>query len=608
MPLNNFEKLQNTSLFSSFTGTSVHQAYQDPSGLKYSILPHPNAPLFSNPLKSQQVITELITELSSPNFQSENFEVIKYIKQLSYVSLWFFLTYIAGFNGPYDKMNSELHLDMCNFRQSPHCMKDGARGAAFIPRGMSKSTILTHGANTWEILRNPDIRIKLVNATHKKAKNFRDITKLNFDSNELIKILFPDYIPLKVPGPEWNNEILIMPNRTRVLQDQTLEAGGITAAAEGGHFDLLSIDDPVGLDELTSDNSSGLQMEQAKNWFKTNKNALLDSWTTSRIMFVGTRYAADDVGSLIMNNMHTLIGYQHPNYPPRKDGEWAVYYRLAIERDESIFPEKFPKDKLLKLMEEDWWTFVTQYMNDPQKAGITEFADYKVKYCKLYYSDQEQDYIIEKVLSDESETFHDEIPYVFLSDCHCIITCDPAGTEAGESLVNCRSSIGVWAMDWNNNAYRIWSKVGMFSPEQLFAHIVLAARTFQGYFSATFFEENGMQRTLKKLLQNYAEDQKIDLKLGMAKARGNKIARIRTLVGTKLSQQKLYVTRESGKEFIEEQMIFPGSRNRVDVLDESSMAIDNLVVPISPLQKIKSDVQYYEEDYYDQSVHNAVGY
>ncbi len=506
-------------------------------------------------------------------------------------------------------MNDELHLDMCNFRQSPYCMNEGARGAAFIPRGMSKSTIFTHGANIWEIVRNPNIRIKLVNATYKKAKQFRDLSKSCIDSNPLFQELFPAFVPLKVPDADWNNETMIVPNRTRILQDQTLEAGGITAAAEGGHFDLLIIDDPVGLDELTSNNSSGLQMEQAKNWFRTNKNALLDSWRTSRIMFVGTRYAADDVGSLIMENMNTLIGYQHPNYSCKPEGEWAVYYRLALEQDESIFPEKFPKEKLLKLMEEDWWTFVTQYMNDPQSAGITELTDYKVRYCSITFNSDENDYIIKKHLTDNDlSKINDEEPFIYLSDCNCLISCDPAGTEAGESLVNCRSSIGVWAIDWHGNTYRIWSKVGMFSPQQLFSYICLAAKTYAGFFSATYFEENGMQRTLKKLLFDYSQKETINLNLGSARARGNKLARIRNLVGLKLSQNKLFVTKESGKEFIEEQMIFPGSKNRVDVLDESALAIDNLTVPTSPIDKARRDFHYFSEDYEINRMKNAVGY
>ena len=72
--------------------------------------------------------------------------------ELGYVSLFFFLKYIAGSAGPYNEINEDLHLEMCNFRQSDYCMNPGAHAACFVPRGFLKSTIMTHGGATWELL------------------------------------------------------------------------------------------------------------------------------------------------------------------------------------------------------------------------------------------------------------------------------------------------------------------------------------------------------------------------------------------------------------------------------------------------------------------------
>src|SRR4030042_984098 len=83
---------------------------------KLLISPHPLAPRFSA-ADGQQVLEEMVRELSSATAGSSE-ESFSLFKEAAYVNLFIFLKFIAGYNGPYDKLKWDIHLDMCNFRQA----------------------------------------------------------------------------------------------------------------------------------------------------------------------------------------------------------------------------------------------------------------------------------------------------------------------------------------------------------------------------------------------------------------------------------------------------------------------------------------------------------
>ncbi|MFA6159399.1 MAG: hypothetical protein WC763_07275, partial [Candidatus Paceibacterota bacterium] len=132
---------------------------------KFELRPHECAPLFSvsNIRNPRKLIEGMRNDLESGRISaSEMFTSL--IRQAALVSLFFFLKNVAAFSGPYEKLNEDLHLEMCNFRQSDACMEDSARAAEILFRGSYKSTTCAHGADSWEALRNPNIRIRLVSS------------------------------------------------------------------------------------------------------------------------------------------------------------------------------------------------------------------------------------------------------------------------------------------------------------------------------------------------------------------------------------------------------------------------------------------------------------
>lgn len=100
----------------------------------FLITPHPLAPTLSTAPDAGLIVSQLITDVSSGHVALGSEETRTLLAEAGLVSLWFFLKFIAGFNGPFDKLNTGLHRDMCNFRQSPHCMAPGVRAGICMPR------------------------------------------------------------------------------------------------------------------------------------------------------------------------------------------------------------------------------------------------------------------------------------------------------------------------------------------------------------------------------------------------------------------------------------------------------------------------------------------
>ena len=147
----------------------------------FAIRPHPEAPAFASFETGQKALLDLVTDITGRHPSKNARSTLDMMRQAGLVNLWFFLKVIAGSSGPYELLNDSLDLDMCNWRQSDACMAPGARFLALMPRGFKKSTIFDHGANSWEITRNADERIRLVNAIISRAETFRNLSKKTID-------------------------------------------------------------------------------------------------------------------------------------------------------------------------------------------------------------------------------------------------------------------------------------------------------------------------------------------------------------------------------------------------------------------------------------------
>jgi hypothetical protein len=564
---------------------------------KFEILPHHEAPLFSkenvrNPKRLMQAIK---AELESGRVSaSEMFLAL--LRQASLVSLFFFLTHVAAYSGPYEKLNEGLHLEMANFRQSDACMRDGARAAAILFRSSFKSTVCGHGADSWEALRNPNIRVRIVSEIVERAHSFKNIIKSTFDSNSFFALIFPEYVPGKASS-RWNETEIVLPNRTRNYTESTISAGGATGASEGIHVDLLDVDDIHGIEDVDSQHRANASMLQKKKWFATNATTLLVN-LRSRINLRGTFYGADDVHSAIMSDAVAILGYRDPEFAERPGGTWTVYYRCWIEDDVEVFPEVMDKARYAKLLEEDPWTAITQYGNKARDPLVSEFFKFTTKRARLLWSPKKQQWFLQKgaLAETEASNWEDEesVKVRPLAAMAVGMFVDPAGTDRGISAKASKSAVEIIAVDDEENAYLVWCRAGYFSVHALFDAIFEGCVKFEGVVGVVGVESNAMQKIIAPLLEKERRARNFYINPVPIMASGDKEARIRMNVGRALKKGQVYLVEGEEREFEEERMLFPGNEFRRDVLDAFEKGLTYLQKPPS-----KAEEAYDEEEFED---------
>ncbi|MFH1626304.1 MAG: hypothetical protein ABID54_14285 [Pseudomonadota bacterium] len=540
---------------------------------KYQFVLHPKAPVFAEDENPVLIIQQLAKEIQSPNFQATE-GVRDLLKQVSYVNLWFFLKFVAGFAGPFDLLNTDLHLDMCNFRQ--RLLEKGIRGAMALPRSHYKSTIVTEGGSIWEILRWPNIRIRITGATADKAVGFMHTIKNTFDANEFMKWLFPEYVPSR-NQERWNDAEIVIPNRSRYYREPTVLASGSGSATEGHHFNLHIADDLLGMAQLNAMKQGLGDMYKTKAWFWSSEKTLLVSLKNDRVIAVMTRYAVDDLGGDILERTREVYGAEIDGFVPKNDGKWIFYYRKAIENGKVIFPENFSLeifDDMASGGPEDFWTWITQYMNEPKGAGLTELSEYAIKRFRMVY-DEGRGWLILKPGGEVDEVI--QLKDVFVTE-----GTDPAATEKFVSAKTSRSATVVIAQDWERNWYILQVRADYVPITTVFRWVFDDARKFKGNIKVSGLEAQSGFKVLVPLLRSaIAEEMKVcqqkdipyyHINLRPVTAVGDKDARIRSHLVLAMSNGKLWCEESYYRKFLEESEAFPQSLKK-DILDATSIAM-----------------------------------
>lgn len=532
------------------------------------VIPHPDAPLFSQP-DALRRLKDLMNVLGEGESSVELLR--EQLRQAGLVSLWFFLKYIAGYANPFNELNDTLHMDMCNFRQRQ--LKPGSRSAMFIPRGHYKSTIVTEGAGAWELLRNPDLRIRITGSTAEKAQGFMHSIKAIYESNELIKWLYPGHCPNK-GAARWNETEIVLPNRSKTFREASVEAGGVGAASEGHHYDLHIVDDLIGLKGLNSMRASSAEMLNARNWFWASLDTLLVSARNSRVIVVGTRYAIDDVYDDIVKRSNSITGARMEGWEPNSDGIWNVYYRMGIENGEVIFPENFTLSKYREMARDDFWTFITQVMNNPLQTGYAEFSSYKPRLCWV-------DFEYNRWWVHWQTDFKADLSSAPLTDFNVIQLLDPGATKKPKDARTSRTACVVLATYHTGEQFFIRVQADYLSPTEIFDLVFDNVVRYKDDLMESYIEAQGGFKLLGPLFEDEQAKRGLNANLMPYPALGDKDTRIRSNLQPFLAEEKLYVNEADYDLVMEEVRAFPQSYKK-DILDAMASAIAKSIPPNSP--------------------------
>ena len=500
----------------------------------------------------------------SPTFNVAHDEDAAIVRTMSLCNLHFFLKYIAGYSGPYDEINDELQMEMCNWRQ--RALREGARYAGFVPRSSMKSTCWTHGAITWELLRNPDLRIGIFSATIDRAVDFMHTVQRNFDSNDLMAALFAEWCPDRtLRGNQWNDVIAVMPNRSRSMPEPSLRAHTASGTTAGIHVDVAQFDDIVSDAQLNSARQANAEMVRIGHWFKTSVPTLLRSQAKSRIVLAATRYDIDDPYEDIMldaavrsGDWSGLDGW----YPARVGGTWSVYYRTWSVDGESIFPDAYTVDSMMKLAREDNWTYVTQYVNNPHSVATQEFGAYTLRHCDLEYDDKLREWVLRR---DDGI----EVP---LAVCDVMAGCDPAASEKRTSRKTSRSAIAVVARDARDCIYIVDGRCDYVDTVAMFDWLFSLRKRYSDVLRTILLECAGPFKLLVSLLQREEHMRESDLGFRAVPSMGDKLATIRMVWEPYLKRGAVFVVRGEVEKLVGREFnVFPSQM--LDMMDACKLAI-----------------------------------
>jgi len=518
------------------------------------IAPHSLATTFKDESNPLLILKQVISEVASGTYPTSSESFRKLLADTGRVSLWFYLRFICGSSGPYDKLNGDLHVDMCNYRQ--RLLRPGVKGAMFVPRSSLKTTIASHGANSWELIRNPDLTIGCTSQVYDRAESFVKQTISNFEENELHAWLYPEYRKVNRTGDE-----LILSNRTKRRVEPSLKAITAGGATAGIHVDLFDCDDIVGEDMLNSDRSSGADMYKMSNWLHSNMRTLVVSWSRSRVVVVGTRYSLDDPYEPIMLHSKRQYGcWDSVDYPPDDAGDWETYFRPAIQGTESIYPEAYSVESLEQMGRVNPWLKATQYDNNPLAAGVADFAEYSPGECTLEYDESRKDFTI----------IFDDGQRVNLCDCDLVGGGDPSGGGKSRGPKSSKNAVGLVARTPDDRIAIIEAQAGFVEPTRFYDWLADYQRKYGTSLRATYVEAVAGFKAMVKLLQVEARKRNLHPPLPVP-ALGEKETTIRNIFQPFLARKQLYIRHDLRGRVMEELRVFPS--NRMDLLDAIKIAI-----------------------------------
>lgn len=107
-----------------------------------------------------------------------------------------------------------------------------------------KSTIISFALIVQDILKNPEERIGIGSHTRPSAKKFLRRIKNLFETNKMLRIVFPDIIPAKFDNKiQWSEDEGLTLLRKGTYQEPSIKAFGMDSLPTGDHYTILLLDD-----------------------------------------------------------------------------------------------------------------------------------------------------------------------------------------------------------------------------------------------------------------------------------------------------------------------------------------------------------------------------
>lgn len=351
-------------------------------------------------------------------------------------------------------VNKRTHGGFCRFVvASPKKRKLG-----LMPRAHLKSTIATVGDSIRLALDEPDnARVLIASETSTLAEKFLGQIKGHFESNRVLRSLFPELILPRFSGPgiTWRNDMATLP-RNVTLDSPTWQAIGVGGAIVGSHFTRIKCDDLIGFEALRSPAA----MAQAKAWVEYIEPLLVNQ-NDDVIDFIGTRWSRNDLYAHVMEMYLDALG---------------VFTRRAIENGEIIFPELHTWEEYERIQRVNPVLWAAQYENNPLAETHSDFPIDSVSTFRFSHDEQ-------KVYTPKGKSWDVE-------HLDRVLTADP---NSGSLVAPDAAAISVQGVSPDDEVFVLESWSGRVSPSEFVNQIYRFARKWD--VRVVGIEKAGQQNT-----------------------------------------------------------------------------------------------------------------
>lgn len=397
------------------------------------------------------------------------------IKGLCQRSLHFLCTQFLGYKD-WDKVHDDLEVFL---------KKPASKKALLLPRGHLKSTIVTIAFTIQQILKNPNVRILIGNQVWDISRKFLAEVKAQLESSQL-KYLFGDFVSAK-----WNENEFIVRQRTKPLKEPTVLTTGVEAETTGGHFDVIILDDLIGLQNVNTPDSR----EKAKRYRRSMINLLEPGGI---LIEIGTRWHLDDTFSVIFE---------------KESKYYDIMARQVIENGKIIFPRHFSKK-----------------FDDVKKTWISVPEENCMDYIEHLKASMPIDEFAAQYLNDpissENQLFKPEFFQYWNKRPEGLYVSMAIDLAISQKTDADRTSIVVMGMDKDYRIYVLDYLVGRWSPHDIVSNIFSMQHKWKPFNVG--MEVNGFQRTLKLAVEEEMRHRKQyfgveEIRTGPEKSKENRI-------------------------------------------------------------------------------------
>jgi len=441
-------------------------------------------------------------------------------------------------------------------------------------RGMGKSTILSCFAS-WEWLTDPNLTIIVLSATHLKAIDFISQTRK-------ILSLVP-YMKYMVPGENSKDSAIgfNVDCRTKVTQDLSCTARGISGQITGLHADRIYLDDI----EISGKNETPVSKESL-----LKKLTELESMRNrgSRVIFLGTPHSIESI-YITLKESYPIVLYpaEYPDLDsPTREYISPYILNMELSPGDATDPVRFPKDELMarKAKMGDPKAYALQYKLD---WSLSDLDKYPLKLSDLIIIDVDPEKGPDKVIWQGRES--DKTMYsiglsgdLFMEPMHIsptfskfkqtVMTIDPSGRGADETGICIASTLNGYVY-----IHELLGIQGGYKDEILNK---IAKMCIEYNVNVVKYESNFGDGLFGKVLQPVLMQSGVKAAIEEVRAKGQKEARIINILKPVMDQHKLVINRKAAKDETNQYQITRLTRNRGclkhdDRVDALAYAVDH---------------------------------